>query len=259
MNTKRTILSEKESNLIEEIIAKYSTIVNFEQIYSILEGKITRQGTRNLVNKLSKNGWLVRIKKGLYFVAGLESRGSISIHYFKIAQILVKDSYISCEAALQHHGMFDQSLKVIVSISLKRLNIKEIQNTQFKFIKIKRDNYYGWQEDRIENYLVKIAIVEKALLDLLNFERNIYYVDLVFEILKEYHKDINFNKLIEFSKKQSITVQRIVGFLMDKLLLNSTEIYNSVKNKKNCSYMTNDSEKFNSKWRLYFHRAFDER
>ena len=256
MNTKRTILSEKELNLIEQIIIKHGTIVNFVQIYSILKSKITRQSTRNLVNKLSKNGGLVRIKKGLYFVAGLESRGVISVHYFKIAQILVKESYISCESALQHHGMFDQLLKTIVSVSLKRYPIKKIQNNEFKFIKVKKDNYYGWQEERIENHVVKIASPEKALLDLLNFGRNVYYIDLVLEKLQDYHKDINLDKLVEFSNKQSITVQRILGFIMDKLTLDSSKIHNKIKNKKNCSYMSNDSKKFNAKWRLYYHKSF---
>lgn len=256
MNTKRTILSEKELNLIEQIIVKYGTIVNFGQIYSILKNKITRQSVRNLVNKLSKNGWLVRIKKGLYFVAGLESRGVISVHYFKIAQTLIKESYISCESALQHHGMFDQLLKTVVSVSLKRYPVKKIQNSELKFIKVKKDNYYGWQEGRVENYVVKIATPEKALLDLLNFGRNIYYIDLVLEKLQDYHKDINLDKLVEFSKKQSVTVQRILGFLMDKLALDSSKIYDKIRNKKNCSYMSNDSKKFNAKWRLYYHKSF---
>ncbi|MBU2437144.1 MAG: hypothetical protein KKE55_05565, partial [Candidatus Omnitrophica bacterium] len=104
MDTKRTILSEKELNLIEDLIAKFGIIVSFEQIYSILKEKRNRQVVRNLVNKLTKNGWLVRIKKGMYAVASLESRGFLVTHTFKIAQILAPDSYISFEAALQHYG-----------------------------------------------------------------------------------------------------------------------------------------------------------
>ncbi|OGL47635.1 MAG: hypothetical protein A2W05_07510 [Candidatus Schekmanbacteria bacterium RBG_16_38_10] len=256
MNTKRTILSEKELNLIEDIIAKYSVIVTFEQIYSILKKKMSRQSVRNLTNKLARNGWLVRIKKGIYSIASLEARGFLATPSFKIAQILVKDSYISFEAALQYHGMFDQMLKTIASISLKRYQIKEVHGTNYKFIRAKKGLFFGWEEKRVENYFVKVATPEKAILDMLSFKRNVYTVDLVLEKLREYKHQLEFARLNKFSRKHSKAVQRILGFLLDKVSLDSDYIYNLTKKDRGCSYMTKDSKKFDAKWRLYFHSNF---
>jgi len=53
MYTKRTILSEKESILIEDLIAKYGIILHFDQIQSFLKGKMGRQAVRNLISKLA--------------------------------------------------------------------------------------------------------------------------------------------------------------------------------------------------------------
>lgn len=257
MATKRTILSEKDLNLIEDLIVKYGIIVTFEQIYDVLRKRMTRQVMRNLVNKLFKNGWLVRIKKGIYVISTMESRGFLTLSVFKTAQILVKDSYVSFEKALQHHGMFDQYLKIIVSVSLKAYKTVEIYDTNYKFIKTKKKFFYGWEEQRVENYLVRIATAEKAILDMLCFARNIYSIDLVLEKLREYKNDFDFARLNELSKKQTTTVQRIVGFLLDKINVDSEYLHNLIREKKNCSYMTKDSTEFNARWRLYYHKHFD--
>lgn len=257
MHTKRTILSEKDLNLIEDLIVKHGVIVTFEQIYGVLKRRMTRQAIRNLVNRLFKNGWLVRIKRGVYAISSMESRGFLTLSIFKTAQILVKDSYVSFEKALQYHGMFDQYLRTIVSVSLKAYKTVEIHDTNYRFIKTKKKLFYGWEERRVENYLVKIATAEKAISDMLCFDRNVYSIDLVLEKLKEYKNDFDFARLNELSRKQTTTVQRIIGFLLDKINIDSGYLHNLIKDKKNCSYMTKDSTEFNARWRLYYHKHFD--
>jgi len=259
MDTKRTILSEREYNLIEEIIAQFSVIVTFEQIFSILKKRMSRQAARNLINKLVKNGWLVRIKKGTYAISSLESRGLLTLSTFKTAQILNENSYISFEAALQHHGMFDQMLKKIASVSLKRQATKDVQETTYQFVKTKKDLFFGWEEERVDNFLVKVATSEKAALDILTYRRNAYSIDLVFEKLSEYKKKFNFDRLNKFCSRHSLTVQRILGFLLDKLSIDSTYLYNLTKKSKSTSFMTKDSKQFNAKWRFYYDKHFEEK
>ena len=90
MYTKSTILSQKESELLENLIAKVGLFVNFEQIVEELSSLMSRQQSRNLVSKLVRNGWLVRIKKGTYYITTLESRGTFNISNFIISQVLHK-------------------------------------------------------------------------------------------------------------------------------------------------------------------------
>ena len=254
-----TILSQKQAELLENLIAKYGVIVNFEQIYKELKHKISRQEVRNLVSKLFKNGWLVRIKKGVYYITTLESRGTASgLSAYIIAQILVKDSYISTEAALQYHGMFDQYLKTITSVSQKQYKTKNIQKIIYKFIKTNKKHFYGWKEVSIQSKSVKIATAEKAILDLLSFDKTIYAIDLVLEKLKEYKHNFSFNRFSRFIERQSISVQRILGFLFDKADIDSSYIQHQIKNKAGCSYMSQDSKIFNAKWRLYYHQHFNQ-
>lgn len=252
MTTKRTILSEKESKLLENLIANYGSIVTFKQIYAQLEGKISEQTTRNLVNKLVKNGWLVTIKAGIYAIASIDSRNFISLSTYKIAQILEEESYVSLEAALQFHGMFDQLVNTVTSVSLKKRQAKTLQGISYKFIKTKNEFFYGWEENRVENYSVKIATAEKAIFDFLTFKRSAYSVDLVMEKLRDFRNEFNFERLNKYSESQTITVKRVLGFLFDQLDIDSTHLCDMVKYKKSSSLMTANSKNFNAKWRLYF-------
>ncbi|TRZ77207.1 hypothetical protein D4R87_03220 [bacterium] len=255
---KSTILSQKDATLLENLIIKYGLFVNFEQIFSELRGEKSLQETKNIVGKLHRQGWLVRIKRGIYYISNLESRGSINISPIIIAQTLVEDSYVSCEAALQHYGMFDQYLKTIISISLKRFKTKEIQDTNYEFISTNRKNYFGWKKFQIEGKEVKIAEMEKAILDIISFRRTISSIDLVLEKLRDYKNNFNLDKLKKFSENQSTTTKRILGFLMDKVGMDSNEIYMTIKKEKGSSFMDKDSQNFNAKWRLYYSDHFKQ-
>lgn len=256
MSTKKTILSENELNIIESLLSSYGSIVTFNQVYSKLEKKLGRPAVRNFINKLVKNGWLVSIKKGIYAIASIDSRGFLTLPIYKIAQVLEESSYVSFEAALQYHGMFDQLVSVVTSVSLKRRKIKNLQGISYRFIYTKNESFYGWEEKRVENYLVKIATAEKAILDLLAFNRTTYSIDLVLEKLQEHKNDFNLDNFDKYLKKQTITVKRIMGFLFDAVGIDSGNLHKLVKHKKTSSFMTANSKIFNAKWRLYYEDRF---
>jgi predicted transcriptional regulator of viral defense system len=256
MTTKNTILSEKESFLLENLIIRYGLFVNFDQIYAQLGQDYTRQKTKKMVIKLTKNGWLVRIKKGVYYIANLESRGFVGASVLVIAQAILEESYVSFEAALQHYGIFDQHARTVTSVCLKKKADKTIQGIMYRFIKVSRKNFYGWEEKQIEGKTVKIATLEKAILDMIQFQRSVHSLDLVLEKLKEYKNNFDLEKLNELAKGQSITAQRILGFLLDKAGIDSASIGELLKSKDGASFMTRESDIFSGKWNLYYHNHF---
>lgn len=256
MLSNRTILSNTESLLLETLLAKYGEVVDFDKIFLELKEEKSRQEIRNLISKLSKNGWLVRIKQGLYYISSLESRGNVALSVFAIAYLLENQSYVSFEGALQYHGMFDQHLKTIISLTLKERKQKEVQGAQYVFIHTKEGNFTGWETKWEHSNKMQIATAEKALLDMLAHKRSFYATDLVLEKLQEYSRDINWEKFIMLAKTQSITVQRIAGFLLDKININSSELLKNVTGEKSASLITKDSKKFIAKWRLYVHDHF---
>jgi len=256
MTQNTTILSEKESSLIESLIAKYGLIVDFDQIQQELSHDYSRQQVRNLVAKMTKNGWLVRIKKGTYYITNLESRGFTGASVLVIAQTILEESYVSFEVALQHHGVFDQHMRTVSSVCLKKKADKTIQGITYRFIKASRKNFYGWEETQIEGRTVKVATLEKAILDMIRSQRSIHSLDLVLEKLREHKDNFDFEKLNELVRSQSVVVQKILGFLLDKAGIDSGSIYELTRYKEGAGSMTKDSDVFSGKWNLYYHDHF---
>jgi len=210
----QTILSQKQSEILDGLIAKYGQIVTFDQIMDQAGTESDRRHTQNLVTKLVRNGWLIRLKRELYAISDLSNRGFLSLSPYLVANLLVNDSYVSFEAALQYYGMFDQSLAKVASVSLKSQKAVKLNNTEYGFVKTKPDYYFGWQEIAADNKTARVAYPEKSLIDMINFHRTKYTVDLVLEKLREYKKDLNFKRFEEYLRKFPITITKIFGFYL---------------------------------------------
>jgi len=254
---KITILSLKEADLLEKLIVKHGAMITFNNIFTITKPNLTRQETKNLAAKLVKNGWLMRIKRGLYSISELSSRGFMSVSPYVISNKIISDSYISFAWALQHYGFFDQMAKNIVSVSLKAHKSLLLENIEYKYVKTKPALFFGWNEVQIENYTVRIATPEKALIDMINFHKSISSIDLVIEKLAAYKNDLNIKQMTEYLKKFPITTIKIFGFIFDLLKIDSTSLHSMIKNKTSTHRMLKTSTRFNSKWRLYYDKHFD--
>lgn len=256
---KNTILSKKDTFLIEEAIARYGHIATFRQLYAVLKQDHSLAEARNRVSRLCSLGWLVRIKRGLYVVVSdIGSLASEDISSYGIAQALNKHSYISFENALQFHGMFDQMLSSVGAVTFERARRYKVKNTEFRFFKIKKDLYFGFAEERADIGLVKMACKEKALLDILYFRSNAYYAGLVWEKLRDYKNSMDFSLFKKYAGKFSFDVIRQAGFFLDRLDVETADLLRIVRGKKSYSRMTKDSKDFDAKWRLYFERSVVE-
>jgi len=254
---KQTILSAKQSELLENLIVKHGQIVTSGQIFSAAEGSWDYKQAKNLVTKLVKNGWLVRIKRGLYAISDLSTRGFLTLSPYVVANLLVPNSYVSFESALQHYGMFDQLTDQTVSVSLKTYKAVKLAGTEYRFVKTKPEYYFGWQEIQVDNQTARVATPEKALIDMVNFHKSQYSIDLVIEKLLGHKDDLDMNRLAVYISRFYITTIKIFGLIFDLLGINSDKLYGLVKTTGTHWMLPGDS-KFNAKWRLYYRAYFDK-
>lgn len=254
---KRISLTGNELEALEAALIEYGAVVTFDQLSNFFNED--RQYSRIRINKLVKQGWLKRIKKGVFVMADLSSRGSLSISYNAIVNAMVAEAYVSFEAALQHHGLFDQLLTNINAISLKQYKTTTIDGITYKFIRTQQQYFYGWENLTIDGQSVKIARIEKALIDLIQFHRSRYSTDLVLEKLLAFQNDIEHQRLVEFALKANLTTQRIVGFLMDFSGMDSSELHAAVANRQSVSSIsTSENNQYNHKWKLYYDQYFEQ-
>jgi predicted transcriptional regulator of viral defense system len=254
---KRTTLAVKDGELLEVLIAKYGKVATANQIEAEAQGSWDYQHTHNRIQQLIKNGWLVRIKRGLYAVNDLSSRGFISISPYVIAGFLVEDSYVSFEAALNYHGMFDQFVQQFSSVSLKQYKTTDLESIQYRFIKTQENFFVGWEQVEIENMTARIASAEKALVDIIHFRTGKYVVDLVIEKLQNYKEDLNIEKLIRYAGLASQKTVKVFGLIFDLLGWNSNELLRFVANNRSTHWINTNDKIFNSKWRLYYNEYFN--
>lgn len=253
---KRISLTNTDVEILEQAIINFGSVVTFQQLTSLFEEPV--EYARIRISKLVNQGWLTRIKKGVYVISEFSSRGSLSISHLAVVNHLEEDSYISFENALQFHGLFDQYLGSIRSITLVQKAFWTINGITYHFIKTKSDYFYGWEIHEIDHQQLKIATIEKALIDLIQFHRTRYSADLVLEKLVEYKREFDFEKLIAFLRKANLTTQRIFGFLLDLAGINSLPLLNSMQNSQSISYLTNsENNTYNHKWKLYYDEYFN--
>lgn len=255
---KQTILTARQSELLEKLIVKYGQIVTSEQVYLEAADAWDRQQAKKLVTKLVSNGWFIRIKRGLYAISDFSNRGFLSLSPYIIANLLVRDSYVSFESALSYCGMFDQLTDKVISISKNRYKTIRLDSTEYGFVKVKDQFFFGWREAIIDSKVARIATAEKALIDIIHFHKSKYSVDVVIEKLQEHHRSLNMEKLYEDVSKMSSTTIKIFGFVLDLLGIDSKHLYTLVKSGQGTHWMLPGDKKFNAKWRLYYDEYFDK-
>ncbi|MBI5613509.1 hypothetical protein HY947_01155 [Candidatus Gottesmanbacteria bacterium] len=111
-----------------------------------------------LLQRLKREGVIQRLKPGIYQLTDSK------IHDFVLANLLVKQSYISLESALSRYGILQQFPFVVTSITTSRSVTIETNKT-YEYIHIAPHLYFGFVKE--QEYL--IATPEKALFDALYF------------------------------------------------------------------------------------------
>jgi predicted transcriptional regulator of viral defense system len=253
MQIKNTILSQSELAILESAIVKYRKIVTFDELATLYVGE-SRETIRKKVALLVQKGWLVRLKKGQYsIITSISTLGFNDLSEYVVAQTLQKDSYISFESALQYHGLFDQMLTTVGSVTTQYARKHTVQNTIYTYSRIKEELYFGFTTESFGAYSAQIAEQEKALLDMLYFRSSAYSVNIVLEKLREYKHRIDFEKLKQYAQHYGVGMLRSVGFLLDNVDVETNELLTRVKESKN-SYnrLTKASTIFDAKWRLYY-------
>lgn len=253
---KKTSLTRRELAILEKIISNLGYIAYARDINELLEQDYSLQEIRRQLSLLVQRGWLVRIKRGVFAVAGLESHSFANMSPLSVSQILVAESYVSFEFALAHHGVFDQLPSKLTAVTEGRPKKYTFQNLEYEFKKIKSGLYFGFEEITVDNGKANVAELEKAFLDFLYFRIDTYSIDLVLEKLKEGRDDLNLEKLFSYATKYPVSVQRRLGYLLDLADIETDKLYFGVKSRRDFSKLTNTSTKFNAKWRIYHEDRF---
>jgi len=154
MNINRLKSNTVASTLINKNISIFS-VDDFTKLFNVS----ARRASNFLVRNLKQNSNFIKIKKGLYIFA------SNSPIKFEVANKIYQPSYISFETALSYYNIIPEAVYTITSATTKGTKDLEIQNTSYKYYKLKKELFFGYKPVTIQQKIVLMADKEKALLD----------------------------------------------------------------------------------------------
>lgn len=260
MAIKNTLLSETDLGLLESAIVNHGKIVSVDNlkkdVKKRLGNRFSNQILRNQLSALTKKGWLVRLKRGVYLVVtDISTLGMSDVSDYVIAATLSSKSYVSFEAALQYHNMFDQKLLAIDSVTTERNRTYKVAgNKEYRFLHVASDLFFGSTEvtDSDSGRTFAVADAEKALLDMLYSRADTFSSSLVLEKLTNYGEDLDIKKLSTYALSYSTTVIRKIGFLLDEAGKDSNMLLSDKIKGNTYSKLGDNAKVFNAKWRLYY-------
>jgi len=208
-NSRKAILTQTQADILEELTLRYGDIITFDQIVKAFGETYSRDYLKQVISRLVKNGWLVRLRKGEYFVTDLSNLGRTSLSVYFLANYFVRDSFVSFAQALQYHGMHDQLLSTVISLSLRQHPPIHLQGITYRYVKTQPRYFYGFEDVRVDGRMVRIATAEKALIDMIQFHRTDGSVALVAEKLSNYQDELDLNRLVAYLARSNRITRKI--------------------------------------------------
>lgn len=155
-----------------------------------------RDYSKLVVYRLKKSGLITEIERDRYTVHG---------DALLIASHIVWPCYVSSWAAIRYHNLTEQlpnSIQVITTRSRKKRKVR-FKNATIEFIRIKRENFFGFGKVAYGEFEIFMAEKEKALADALYLKQMSF--ETFVETLREYRKDVDAKKLVVYLKKMKMS------------------------------------------------------
>lgn len=148
-----------------ETLRTYSLVPITQNV--LQERMVEYQSPKDKLSRLTREGTLLRLKRGLYSVPGSITGQHLSREL--IANHLYGPSYVSFESALSYYGLIPERVYVQKSATLKRRKEYNTPIGLFQYIHIPEDYYpIGLKLELIEDsYAYIMATPEKAICDLI--------------------------------------------------------------------------------------------
>lgn len=183
---------------------------------------------RQALHHLTKSGWLVRLRKGLYALSS-SVPGITPAHEFEIAMALVDPAAISHWSALHHHGLSEQASRKVFVLTTTRTSVprtrgakaKQVRDgfpvggTVYRFIQVKPERFFGTENVWIGEARVTITDPERTLLDGLSMPQ--YCGDFA-EVLHAFEvraSELHLERIIEYALELDAATVKRLGWVLE--------------------------------------------
>ena len=183
---------------------------------------------RQALHHLTRSGWIVRLKKGVYALSGAVP-GTTTLHEFEIAMALVQPAAISHWSALSHHGLTDQVPRRVFALTPARAVPRRraakpegseagypVGETVYQFVQVKPERFFGIEQVWVNESRVSITDPERSLLDGLMAPR--YCGDFA-EVLQAFEvraPKLDVDRIIRYALKLDAATAKRLGWILER-------------------------------------------
>lgn len=188
---------------------------------------------KNLLMLMVHNGWISRLRRGLYARSG-PVLGTTSIHSFAIAVHLITPSAISHWSALHYHGLTEQVPHVITAFTPKKVVTPSMRRTsksarrqkhawvvngvRYEFVTVKEEHFFGFDEVWVDEYSkVPITDKERTVIETFISPRMFGGMGEGLGIIEQYLNALAVDKLVHYSCRYGkISVAKRLGWALER-------------------------------------------
>ena len=188
----------------------------------VIDTEILFAGKKNIgavkvqICRWVKTGRLIQLRRGYYLLSG-EYR-KIEPFGPHIASLLVTPSYISCEKALEFHGLIPERVTAYTSVTTKRQARFVSAEGTFEYRHLKPSLFWGYASVSSGKQTGFMAMPEKALLDFFYFKRIHSTPAYIEELRLQNTETVDTEKLRKFAVRfrkpgMAALAQRLIRFI----------------------------------------------
>lgn len=235
MAKKQSSLGPLGTKFFSLMQARGQTLIRLGELQELLN--LTSGQEHSLLKRLVNNGYLLRLKKGVYLIPKQLTPGGAwrPNDYYIIDQymrVLRAKYYISGFNAVYYHGLTQQVPNQFIVYNDKYSGKRNFGQLTVSFIKIKSEQIVGFKTIEVRNNnSVNIATLAKTLLDLIQDWTRYQMLEEAYNWLNQYSKDDVFLKELiyltaNYGNKNTI---RRIGYYLEKTGINSKKLMSLIK------------------------------
>jgi predicted transcriptional regulator of viral defense system len=216
--------------LVRRLAVEGDRIFTFARARELAPGvRLSNGYLRQALHHLTKMGWIVRLRKGLYAISS-SVPGVSPAHEFEIAMALAEPAAISHWSALHHHGLTEQVPRKVFVLTTTAASVPRVRGsmaakgsqgypiggTTYQFIQVKPERFFGTERVWIGEARVTITDPERTLLDGLSMP---HYCGDVAEVLHAFQVrgvDLNLERIIEYALKLDAATAKRLGWVLER-------------------------------------------
>jgi len=217
--------------------------------------------TRQIVRRLTRSGWLVRLTAGRYAIVPLSSgeEATPQVNRYVIVRELLGETryYISHESAMDVHNMLTRPVTTVIVTTARRLAGREILGVPYRFVYAPPAALWGCEPVWVTPYeRAAVSDLEKTILDGLARPDLCAGVSQVATGLWLRQDEFDWDKMAQYARKLGRrAVAKRLGYLLELYDLGTPSLIGSLQEMVTASYAQLDSllpdgGPYLARWRL---------